>query len=211
MYIPGRLNVIADKLFRLGQTIQTEWFLLPEVSQSICSQWHQLQVDLFTTRFNNKLPQFVSPVQDPLAWAVDALGGSGSLCLPTGIAILGKVVEKLQDYLCSRIVLIISRVAQHVLVLGLCDHVQPDLIVAAQSAQSVDSAIQPDPPQESVKPEYHVWLLEPQLSRSMASLRLWQHKLRLLRESQRDQSMRQSRPFLQSGASAIRWISEHHL
>ena len=60
-YIPGRLNVIADKLSRLGQTIQTEWSLHPEV----CSRWHQPQVDLFATRFNNKLPQFVSPVPDP--------------------------------------------------------------------------------------------------------------------------------------------------
>ena len=72
-HIPGRLNVIADKLSRLGQTIQTEWSLHPEVFQAVCSRWHQPQVDLFATRFNNKLPQFVSPVPDPQAWAVDAL------------------------------------------------------------------------------------------------------------------------------------------
>ena len=36
-HIPGRLNVIADKLSRLGQTIQTEWFLHPEVFQAICT------------------------------------------------------------------------------------------------------------------------------------------------------------------------------
>ena len=35
-HIPGRLNVVADKLSRLGQTIQTEWSLLPEVFQDIC-------------------------------------------------------------------------------------------------------------------------------------------------------------------------------
>ena len=64
-HIPGRLNMIADKLSRLGQTIQTEWSLHPEVFQAICSQWHQPQVDLFATRFNNKLPQFVSLVPDP--------------------------------------------------------------------------------------------------------------------------------------------------
>ena len=58
-------GVIADKLSRLGQTIQTEWFLHPEVLQAVCSRWHQPQVDLFATRFNNKLPQFVSPVPDP--------------------------------------------------------------------------------------------------------------------------------------------------
>ena len=64
-HIPGRLNLIADKLSRLGQTIQTEWSLHPEVFKAICSRWHQPQVDLFATRFNNKLPQFVSPVPDP--------------------------------------------------------------------------------------------------------------------------------------------------
>ena len=75
-HIPGRLNVIADKLSRLGQTIQTEWSLNPEIFKAICNRWHRPQVDLFAARFNNKLPQFVSPVPDPQAWAVDALSVS---------------------------------------------------------------------------------------------------------------------------------------
>ena len=62
-HIPGRLNVIADKLSRMGQTIQTEWSLLPEIFQKLCSKWHRPQIDLFATRFNHKLAQFVSPVQ----------------------------------------------------------------------------------------------------------------------------------------------------
>ena len=57
----------------------------------------------------------------------------------------------------------------------------------------------------------HAWLLRPQQSRSRASLRQWQHKFRLLKEDQPDLSMRQSGPFLQSGASIIRWTSGHHL
>ena len=108
-HIPGRLNVIADKLSRLGQTIQTEWSLHPEVFQAVCSRWHQPQVDLFATRFNNKLPQFVSPVPDPQAWAVDALSLFWEDLDPYAFppaAILGKVVEKLQDYPCNRIILI---------------------------------------------------------------------------------------------------------
>ena len=107
-HIPGRLNVIADKLSRLGQTIQTEWSLHPEVFQAVCSRWHQPQVDLFATRLNNKLPQFVSPVPDPQAWAVDALSLSWEDLDPYAFplaAILGKVVEKLQDYPCNRIIL----------------------------------------------------------------------------------------------------------
>ena len=66
-------NVVADKLSKLGQTIQTEWPLLQEVFQTICSWWHRFQIDLFATRFNNKLPLLVSPIPDPLATAVDAL------------------------------------------------------------------------------------------------------------------------------------------
>ena len=105
-HIPGRLNVVADKLSRLGQTIQTEWSLLPEVFQTICSRWHRPQIDLFATRFNNKLPLFVSPVPDPLAAAVDALNlpwaDLDTYTFPPA-AILGKVVEKLQDSPCKRI------------------------------------------------------------------------------------------------------------
>ena len=108
-HIPGRLNVIADKLSRLGQTIQTEWSLHPAVFQAVCARWHQPKVDLFATRFNNKLPQFVSPVPDPQAWAVDALSLSWEDLDPYAFppaAILGKVLEKLQDYPCNRIILI---------------------------------------------------------------------------------------------------------
>ena len=39
-HIPGQLNMVAYKLSRLGQTIQTEWSLLQEVFQAICSRWH---------------------------------------------------------------------------------------------------------------------------------------------------------------------------
>ena len=98
-HIPGQLNIVADKLSRLGQTIQTGWFLLSEVFQSICSRWHRPQIDLFATRFN-KLRLFVSPVPDPLALAVDALSlpweDLDAYDFPPA-AILGKVVEKLQD------------------------------------------------------------------------------------------------------------------
>ena len=40
-HIPGHLNVIADKLSRLNQVIQTEWSLLPEVFAQICRRWHR--------------------------------------------------------------------------------------------------------------------------------------------------------------------------
>ena len=67
-----------------------------------------LASDLFAMRFN-KLPPFVSPVLDPLALAVDAFSlpweNLDAYAFPS-VAILGKVVEKLQDHPCHRIILI---------------------------------------------------------------------------------------------------------
>ena len=110
-------------------------------------------MDLFATRFKDKLPQFVSPVSDSLAWVVNALSLPWEDLDPYAfppVAILGKVVEKLKDYLCNKIILIApgwpnmpnwfwELVAMPV---------EPDPIEPAQSAQSVDSSIQPDPSQD---------------------------------------------------------------
>ena len=153
-HIPGRLNVIADKLSRLGQTIQTEWSLLPEVFQQICSQWHQPQIDPFATRFNHKLPQFVSPVPDSLAVAVDALTlpweDLDAYAFPP-TAILGRVVEKLLGLPVQEAHSDCPGVAQHALVLGLGEHVQSGPSQPAQPAQSADTALQSDPSQKSDK------------------------------------------------------------
>ena len=117
-HIPGRLKVVADKLSRLGQTIQTEWSLFPEGFQTICSRWHRPKINLFATRLNNQLPLFMSSVPDLLALAVDALTLSwedlDAYAFPPA-AILGKVMEKLQEnYMYSDC----SGVAQHALFLG---------------------------------------------------------------------------------------------
>ena len=151
-HIPGWLNVTTDKLSRLGQTIQTEWSLHPEVFQAICSRWHQPQVDLFATRFNSKLPQFVSPVPDPQAWAVDALGGSGSICLPTSCP-LGQSSGEAAGLPMQQDHPDCTGLTQHALVLGSSGSVQSDSTVSAQPAQSGVSTIQPDPAQQPVKPE----------------------------------------------------------
>ena len=48
-HIPGRLNVIADKLSRHSQVVQTEWSLSQQVFYLLCSKWGRPQVDLFAT------------------------------------------------------------------------------------------------------------------------------------------------------------------
>lgn len=71
-HIPGRLNVMADALSR-QRVFHTEWTLSPQVFSWILQMFPKMTCDLFATRFNAKLPRFVSPFPDPTALAVDAL------------------------------------------------------------------------------------------------------------------------------------------
>ena len=190
--------MIVDKLSRYGQTIQTEWSLHPEVFQAIYSRWHQSQVDLFATRFNNKLPQFVSPVPDPQAWSVHTLSFSWEGLDPYAFppaAILGKWWKSAglslqQDNTDC------PRVAHHALVLGSRDNVHSDPTLSAQHTQPTVSAIHQVLHRNLSNLILQAGLLEPQQSRSRALLRQWQHELRLLKEDQLDLSMRPSGPFL---------------
>ena len=162
----------------------------------------------FCHQVQQQASAIVSPVPGPQAWAVDALNLSWEELNPYAFpptAILGKVVEKLQDYPCNRLILIapgwpnmpwfwdlVAMSSQ----IPLCLPNIPDLV-----SQPFNQALH----RNLSNLNLHAWLLEPQQSRSKASLRQWQHELRLLKDDQPDLSMRQSGPFLQSGASVIRW------
>ena len=135
------------------------------------------------------------------------MGGSGRLCLPTS-SHLGQSGGEVTGLPLQENHSDCTGVAQHALVLGSSDHVQSD---PTEPAQPVDTAFNQIPHRNLTNLNLHAWLLEPQQSRSKASLKQWQQGLRLLKEDQPDQSMRQSGPFLQSGASLIRWTSGHPL
>ena len=72
-HVPGKMNIVADALSRPHMLLHTEWTLVHEVLKPIWDLWFRPQIDLFATRFNHRLPIYVSPVPDPAAWAVDAL------------------------------------------------------------------------------------------------------------------------------------------
>jgi hypothetical protein len=72
-HIPGHLNVLADTLSRSLATVNTEWELLQVIFNAISLLWGHPHLDLFATSLNHKLDIFVSPVPDPLAYAVDAM------------------------------------------------------------------------------------------------------------------------------------------
>ena len=130
--------MIADKLSRLGQTIQTELSLHPEVFQAICflvapasigPVYHKVQQQATTVCFTSSTTGLGS------GCIQSVLGGSGPLCLATrrhlgqsGGEVAGLPMQ--QDHSDC------SRVAQRALVLGPGGHVQLDPIVPAQPAQS---------------------------------------------------------------------------
>ena len=72
-HIPGKLNVFADQLSRPDQIMNTEWSIHPSVIQQIALTWEMPHIDMFATKFNFKLPTYMSPIPDPAAYAVDAL------------------------------------------------------------------------------------------------------------------------------------------
>ena len=153
--IPGRLNVIADKLSRLDQTIQTEWSLHPKVFQALCSQWHQPQVDVFATGFNTNHHSLCHQSQTPRhgQWMHSAFPGRTWTHMPShqqpswasGGEVAGLPMQQ-NDPDCTEM-------AQHALVLGSSGNVKSDPTVSAQHTKPSVSAIQPGPTQELVKPE----------------------------------------------------------
>jgi hypothetical protein len=69
-HIPGKRNVLADRLSRPGLAISTEWKLNTKVFRAVAQQIWLPLVDLFATRWNNQVAQFVSPFPDQLAVGV---------------------------------------------------------------------------------------------------------------------------------------------
>ena len=71
-YLPGELNTTAD-FYSRSITGSAEWKLDPYVFKQVARRFAPIQVDLFATRINTQLEQYISWKPDPFAMAVDAL------------------------------------------------------------------------------------------------------------------------------------------
>ena len=71
-YLPGKLNVVADRLSRLVPE-SSDWQLDSQVFAQLAKLWGPFSWDLFASRQNAQLPRYVSWKPDPDAAAVDAL------------------------------------------------------------------------------------------------------------------------------------------
>ena len=72
-HIPCKVSILADRLSRMDKPLKTEWALDQSIANSIFQMLNYPNVDLFATRFNHKLPLYISPVPDNHALAIDAL------------------------------------------------------------------------------------------------------------------------------------------
>ena len=102
-FVPGKLNVLADSLSRKGQIMHTEWTIHKGTLSQIFQFWEVPHLDLFATRLNNQLPVFISPFQDPRAWAVDAMSfsweGMIAYAFPP-VPLLMKILLKMEKETC---------------------------------------------------------------------------------------------------------------
>ena len=98
-YVPGQDNVIADFLSR-GMCLQSEWTLEQTVVDCLISKWHPLEVDLFATSLNFRLPKYCSRARDPQAWALDAFSITWTpfkgYAFPP-ISLIPQVLQKVQE------------------------------------------------------------------------------------------------------------------
>ena len=131
------------------------------------------------------------------------LGGPGPICLPTS-GHLGQSGGEVAGLLMQQNDPDCTRMPQHALVLGFSGNIQSDPTVSAQHVKPDMSAIQPGPTQEPVKSESTC--LAPRAS-AIKEQGFSEAVAARIEAPQRGstRSMRQSGPFLQSGASLIRW------
>ena len=149
-HIPGHLNVIADKLSRLGQTMVSPPRSLsgimhqvaPAPNRPVC---HEVQSQVTPVCVSSSGFQGGSS-----GCTHSAMGGPGCICLSTDRH-LGQGGGKAAGLSVQETHSNCSRMAQHALVLGSGNHVQSGPTQSAKSAQSVDSALQSDPSQKSDK------------------------------------------------------------
>ena len=89
--------------------MQTDWSLLKEMFDQICSRYHCPQIDMFATMYNKMLT--ISHVSEYSAWPVNAFcvtwEGLNLYALAL-VSFMGNVVNKIMTHYCWKVILIDS-------------------------------------------------------------------------------------------------------
>lgn len=107
-HIAGKNNVDADRMSR-NLNSDLEWQLNPDVFKTINSIFGPLKIDLFASRLNAQLEQYVSYLPDPGASYCDAFSLSWNnekfYAFPP-FSILGQVIQKMEEDRTLQLVLV---------------------------------------------------------------------------------------------------------
>ena len=107
-YIPGKLNVEADRLSRvLNET--TEWSLKRAHFDSVMNRFPGLEIDLFASHLNRKMDQYVSWLPDQNAAFCDAFSLDWSEFYAYAFPpfnLIGKVLRKVQLDRASMVIIV---------------------------------------------------------------------------------------------------------
>jgi len=98
-HLPGVDNCVADFESRVIQS-SAEWQLRKDIFLNLMREAHQCNVDLFATRLNHQLPQYVSWRPDPFALGTDAMqipwtGWKGYAFPP--FVLISKILRKVRE------------------------------------------------------------------------------------------------------------------
>ena len=103
-HLPGKSNILADRLSRLSKPIATEWTLDQTICNSILLMTGFPNVDLLATRLNKRLPLYVSPIPDANALAIDAMSmnwdGMHAYAFPP-FALIPAIINKIRQHHCK--------------------------------------------------------------------------------------------------------------
>ena len=97
-HIRGVENVDADAASRSFNS-DTEWMIEPNVFQELCDVFTKPDIDLFASRINAQLSNYVSWRPDPEAQATDAFGITWNYNLHYGFppfSVIGQTIRKIQ-------------------------------------------------------------------------------------------------------------------
>ena len=100
-HLPGKLNAEADRASRVFHNSNTEWSLASSVFNELTATWGEPDIDMFVSRLNYKVSQYVAWKPDPGAIAIDAFTLDCSrykliYCFPP-FSLIGKVLQYIQE------------------------------------------------------------------------------------------------------------------
>ena len=96
IHVPGSLN--SADFYSRNFSDSTEWMLKMDIFERLCKHTFVPDIDLFASRLNRRLPEFVSWFPEPDACAVNAFSLSWSDYLPyifPPFNLIGKVINKI--------------------------------------------------------------------------------------------------------------------